>query len=161
MNTAPDTPPAKFEHSLQMTLDDVSTFLDTAFPTAARPALGQLVSVELDHVRMALQPDADMVRPGGIVSGPILMGLADVAAYAVILAHIGPVAMAVTNTLNITFLRACRVETITVDARLLKLGRRIATIDIRIWQQSEADLVAQATVGYVLPPVQPASEDFI
>lgn len=161
MNTSPGMLPDTFERTLQMSLDEVATFFETAFPTAARPAFGRLVSVDLDHVRMALDPGPDMLRPGGIVSGPILMGLADVAAYAVILAHIGPVAMAVTNNLNITFLRACRVETITVDARLLKLGRRIATIDIRIWQQSEADLVAQATVGYVLPQVQPVPDDII
>ncbi len=92
-----------------------------------------------------------MIRPGGIVSGPTLMGLVDVAAYAVVLAHIGPVAMAVTNSLNIAFLRACRLEPVMADARLLKLGRRLATVDVRIWQRVEDNLIAQATVGYTLP----------
>jgi uncharacterized protein (TIGR00369 family) len=79
------------------------------------------------------------------------MGLIDVAAYAVVLAHIGPVEMAVTNTLFVTFLRPCRVEPVFADARLLKLGRRLASIDVRLWQASEDRLVAQATVGYALP----------
>ncbi len=106
------------------------------------------------------KPGPRMVRPGGIVSGPTLMGLADVAAYAVVLAHIGPVAMAVTNTLNITFLRPCQTERVVADARLLKLGRRLATIDVRLWQRTEAGLVAQATVGYVLPASQNSPRPF-
>lgn len=134
-----------------MTVAELSDFLDSAFPVAARPAFGRIVDIWPDHVRMRLDPGADMVRPGGIVSGPTLMGLADVAAYAVILAHIGPVAMAVTNSLNINFLRACRLDPVIADARLLKLGRRLAVVDVRIWQASEAQPVAQATVGYALP----------
>ena len=79
------------------------------------------------------------------------MALADVAAYGVVLAHVGPVAMAVTNSLNINFLRACRFEPVTADARLLKLGRRLAAIDVRLWQADEDRPVAQATVSYALP----------
>jgi len=136
---------------LRLSLDELAAFLDDAFPAAARPNLGELVRLAPGHVRMALRPDASMIRPGGIVSGPTLMGLIDVAAYAVVLAHIGPVAMAVTNTLSVSFLRACRLEQVFADARLLKLGRRFASIDVRLWQSTEARLTAQATVGYALP----------
>jgi uncharacterized protein (TIGR00369 family) len=100
---------------------------------------------------MSLEPGPESLRPGGIVSGPTLMALADVAAYAAVLAHIGPVPMAVTSTLNISFLRPCRAAQVNADARLLRLGRRAATVDVRIWQGSEDELVAQATVGYALP----------
>lgn len=79
------------------------------------------------------------------------MGLVDVSAYAVIAAHNGPEAMAVTNSLSIAFLRGCAVKPIFADARLLKLGRRLATVDVRVWQDEEERLVAQATVGYALP----------
>ncbi|TCM20443.1 uncharacterized protein (TIGR00369 family) [Novosphingobium sp. PhB165] len=136
---------------LRFDLAGLALFLDAAFPAAARPAFGDLVSVEPGHVRMQLNPGSDMVRPGGIVSGPTLMGLVDVAAYAVVLAHVGPVAMAVTNTLNITFLRACHLAPIVADAPVLKLGRRLATLDVRLWQEAEHRPVAQATVGFVLP----------
>ena len=79
------------------------------------------------------------------------MGLADRAAYAVILAHIGPVAMAVTSNLNMSFLRGVRFETVHADAALLKLGRRLATVDVRIWQGEPENLAAQSTVTYALP----------
>jgi uncharacterized protein (TIGR00369 family) len=139
------------ERQLRLSKDELSKVLDHAFPAGARPLLGELVSVEIDHVRMRLEPAPVMLRPGGIVSGPAQVALLDVAAYAVILAHIGPVEMAVTSTMSVNFLRACKAETMVADARILKLGRRIATVDARIWQQTEERLVAQATLGYAIP----------
>lgn len=126
-------------------------FFNDAFPVAARPAFGEVVFVKLNHVQLTLQPLPEMARPGNIVSGPALMGLIDVAAYGVVLAHIGPVAMAVTHTINVSFLRACRWNTVVADARLIKLGKRLATVDVRLWQDSEEQLIAQSTVGYALP----------
>lgn len=138
---------------LQLRLDaeQVSRFLDDAFPAVTRPSLGEVEALALNHLRMRLEPDASMKRPGDIVSGPAIMALVDVAAYGVIAAHHGPEAMAVTNALSISFLRACRFEPIIADAHILKLGRRLATVDVRVWQRSEGRLVAQSTVGYALP----------
>lgn len=139
------------EMKLHFDKEGLSAFLDGAFPVAARPSLGEVAFVNLNHVQMTLEPRPEMIRPGDIVSGPALMGLIDVAAYAVILAHIGAVPMAVTHSLNVTFLRACRLETVVADARLLKLGRRLVTVDVRLWQGTEDRLIAQSTVGYALP----------
>jgi len=149
MSSAPDPIPSP--QRLRLSMDALTAFLHGAFPVEARPGLGELVSVAPGHARMRLQPAPAMLRPGGIVSGPTLMGLIDVAAYAVVLAHIGPVEMAVTNTLSVSFLRACRLDPVIADARLLKLGRRFAAVDVRLWQATEDRLVAQATVGYALP----------
>jgi uncharacterized protein (TIGR00369 family) len=149
MPSTADTNPSPDQ--LRLSSSELAAFLDGAFPAAARPNLGELVSVAPGHARMRLEPDASMIRPGGIVSGPTLMGLIDVAAYAVVLAHVGPVEMAVTNTLSVSFLRPCRLELVVADARLLKLGRRFASVDVRLWQTAEDRLVAQATVGYALP----------
>lgn len=137
--------------TLQLSLEDLALFLDAAFPADARKALGDLVSVQPGHVRMSLDPLPSMARPGGIVSGPSLMALVDVAAYAVIAAHHGPTAMAVTHALSISFIRSCLFEPVVADARLLKLGRRLANVDVRLWQGDEDRLIAQATVGYAMP----------
>ncbi|MET0364033.1 MAG: PaaI family thioesterase [Sphingobium sp.] len=134
-----------------MTLTDLSRFLDRAFPVEARAYLGDLVSIDPGRVRMRLDPKDEMLRPGAIVSGPVQMGLIDVAAYAVILAHVGPEPMAVTHNLNVSFLRQAGREEIVADAVLLRLGRRLASVDVRLWQGSEDRLIAQATVGYALP----------
>lgn len=146
MNAATSPP-----YRLAMDPAALTAFLENAFPPGARPNIGRLVTLDPGHARMVLEPDANMTRPGGIVSGPTQMGLVDVAAYAVILAHIGPVAMAVTNSLSISFLRGCRMIPLMADARLLKLGRRLATVDVRLWQEDEDRPVAQATVSYALP----------
>ncbi len=139
------------EYQLLLDKEALAAFLDGAFPAAARASFGEVAFVKPNHVQLTLQPLPEMARPGNIVSGPALMGLIDVAAYAVVLAHIGPVAMAVTHSMNVAFLRACRWSTVVADARLLKLGKRLATIDVRLWQESEQQLIAQSTVGYALP----------
>jgi uncharacterized protein (TIGR00369 family) len=139
------------ETKLRFDKEGLAAFLDDEFPVTARPALGEVAFVKLNHVQMTLQPRPEMARPGNIVSGPALMALIDVAAYAVVIAHIGPVAMAVTHTINVSFLRACRWSTVVADARLIKLGKRLATIDVRLWQDSEEQPIVQSTVGYALP----------
>jgi len=137
--------------TLRLTPEEVTGFLTAAFPASDPAKLGEVVSLTPGHLRIRLDPDASTLRPGNIVSGPTLMTLADLAAYAVIAAHHGPEQMAVTNALSITFLRPCNHRAVFADARLLKLGRRLASVDVRIWQDSEDRLIAQSTVGYALP----------
>lgn len=134
-----------------MNVEQLTAFFAEAFPGVAPDKLNTILSIEPGRARLALDPTGDMLRPGGIVSGPTQMGLADRAAYAVILAHIGPVAMTVTSNLNMSFLRAVPVRRIYADAILLKLGRRLATVDVRLWQDDEDRPVAQATVTYAIP----------
>ncbi len=135
-----------------MDAERLATFFAQAFP-AGPPGANHpdMFTVQPGRVRIALDPDAGSLRPGGIVSGPVQMGLADRAAYAVILAHIGPVAMAVTSNLNYSFLRAVANRRFYADAALLKLGRRLATVDVRVWQDDERTIAGQATVTYAIP----------
>lgn len=144
-------PPPSPSLQLRLSKAEVAAFLDAAFPVLARRQLGEVESLSLNHLRMRLDPDPAMIRPGNLVSGPTLMALVDVAAYAVIAAHNGSEAMAVTNALSISFLRGCQFETVMADATILKLGRRLATVDVRIWQRNADRIVAQSTVGYALP----------
>ena len=70
-----------------------------------------------------------------------------------ILAHIGPVALAVTTSLNINFLRLPKPEPMFCTCRLLKLGKRLAVVDATITQASvEGADVAHATATYSIPP---------
>lgn len=134
-----------------LSVDELAALIEGAFPGREGRLSGEVVAVGPGFARLQLDPVASMGRPGGIVSGPTQMAMADHAAYAVVLAHIGPALMAVTHTLTMNFLRACRMERIVADAHLLKLGRRLATIDVRLWQGSPGRVVAQSTVGYALP----------
>ena len=134
-----------------MSVAELEAFFRKAFPDVAEEHHARIDAIELGRVRLTLPKGALGLRPGGIVSGPTQMGLADRAAYAVILAHIGPVAMAVTSNLNFSFLRAVEAKAVHADAVLLKLGRRLATVDVRLWQDSEAVVLAQASVTYAIP----------
>ncbi len=96
--------------------------------------------------------DANL-RPGGTISGPTMMAMADHAMYAVILAHIGPVALAVTTNLNINFLRKPEPVDLIAEARLLKLGKRLAVGEVSIFSDGfEDDAVAHVTCTYSIPP---------
>ncbi len=133
-----------------MTVAELEAFFAQAFPMGD-PRRSTIESIEPGRVRIALEPTELDLRPGNLVSGPTQMGLADRAAYAVIIAHIGPVAMAVTSNLNFSFLRGVQHRTVHADARLLKLGRRLATVDVVLWQEDASNIVAQSTVTYAIP----------
>ena len=95
---------------------------------------------------------ADSLRPGGTIAGPILRGLADFALYAAVLSRIGAVPLAVTTSLTTNFLRRPRPVDVIAEARLLKLGRRLAYGEVTLFSAGEADAVAHVTGTYSIPP---------
>jgi uncharacterized protein (TIGR00369 family) len=92
------------------------------------------------------------LRPGGTISGPTMMALTDFAMYVAILASIGPVPLAVTTNLNINFLRKPSQRDLIAEAKLLKLGKRLAVGDVAIYSDGEDEIVAHATSTYSIPP---------
>ena len=93
-----------------------------------------------------------MLRPGGTISGPTMMAMTDFAMYVAILASIGPVPLAVTINLNINFLRKPAQRDLVAEARLMKLGKRLAVGEVLIWSDGEEEMVAHATSTYSIPP---------
>lgn len=94
----------------------------------------------------------DFLRPGGTISGPVMMAMADYAMYAAVLTRIGMVELAVTTNLNINFLRRPRPGDVLAEATLLKLGQRLAVGEIALHIDGEDDLVAHVTATYSIPP---------
>jgi uncharacterized protein (TIGR00369 family) len=92
------------------------------------------------------------LRPGNTVSGPTLMALADVTMYAALLGEIGLVPLAVTTNLNINFLRKPAPKDVVGEARLLKVGKRLAVGEIALFSEGEAEPVAHVTCTYSIPP---------
>ena len=92
------------------------------------------------------------LRPGGTIAGTSLMGLADMAMYVTLLGMIGPVALAVTTSLNINFLRKPGAKDVIGECRLLKLGRRLAVGEVTMYSEGDVAPVAHATVTYSIPP---------
>ena len=96
--------------------------------------------------------DDGMLRPGGTIIGPAMMGLADFAMYAALMGAIGQVELAVTTNLNINFLRKPAQRDLIGTARLMKLGQRLAVGDVWMTSEGESDPVAHATATYSVPP---------
>lgn len=94
----------------------------------------------------------DFLLPGGTISGPVMMTMADYAMYAAVLSRIGMVELAVTTNLNINFLRRPRPGDVLAEAKLLKLGQRLAVGEIALHVHNEEDLVAHVTATYSIPP---------
>ncbi len=127
--------------------------MDTDFPQIHTDGrVFTITEIGSGSVSMRLDPSERHLRPGGTVSGPALFTLADVTAYAAVLAHIGPVALAVTTNLSINFLRPPKPSPTTCTCRILKLGKRLAVIDASIFQENADELIAHATATYSIPP---------
>lgn len=132
-----------------MTAEQIEHFLDEVFPQR----MGRIESVDAMSATLRLSIGEQHLRPGPRVSGPTMMGFADVALYVAILAQIGPEAMAVTSDLNCHFLRAASGEhDIVAHAKLIKLGRRLAVGEVQIFSASDdTKPVAHITASYALP----------
>ena len=104
------------------------------------------------RVRLAYKPA--FVRPGGTVAGPLLMGLADFAMYVAVLSMIGRVDLAVTTNLTCNFLRRPKPRDVIGEARLLKLGKRLAVGEDSLFTEREEGEgpVAHVTSTYSIPP---------
>ena len=95
----------------------------------------------------------DFLRPGGTVTGPAMFGLADVALYGAVLSKIGRVELAVTTSMTINFLRRPAPADLIAEARLLKIGRRLAYGEVLIHSSGSDEPVAHATGTYSIPPI--------
>lgn len=130
-----------------MTQAELEQLMDQLFP--AWRALMTIVALGDEDIETCMPRRPDLMRPGGTISGPALMGLADTTAYFLTLAHVGPVPGAATANLDIHFLVRPGPSDVIAKGRLLRLGRRlcVCTVDLH----SGDDLVAHATVTYALP----------
>lgn len=97
------------------------------------------------------------LRPGGTVSGPTMMLLADATMYAVVLSAIGHVKLAVTTSLNINFLRRPGHDDLIAEGRAIKVGKRLAVLEVTIFTAGDHSPVAHATGTYSIPPERPAA----
>ena len=130
-------------------VEALQKIVDEAFPDWAVP---QVESLDGDTLVMFQPIETRNSRPGGTINGPTMMALADNAAWVVILAHIGPMLLAVTTSLHIDFLRLPELSDLMARARLIKLGRRLAVVDVELFSRGSNDLVAKAQVTYSIPP---------
>jgi acyl-coenzyme A thioesterase PaaI-like protein len=131
------------------TKGEIAGFLGSAFPDRGFvvEAVGNASATLSYPVR------SDDLRPGGTVSGPVLMAVADVALYVAILGEIGIVPLAVTTSLTINFLRKPSPDKRIVGVcKLLKVGKALAVGEVALYSEGTDAPVAHAVGTYSIPP---------
>ncbi len=132
-----------------LTRDELNAFLAAEFPQS--PCLVEAVGNRAATVRHRVGPGE--LRPGGTVSGPVLMTTADLALYAALLGEIGLVPLAVTTNLNINFMRKPSADSdIIGECRLMKVGRSLAVGEVWLYSEGMEEPVAHVTGTYAIPP---------
>ena len=146
-----------------LTLEQVNAFLSAHFPQIGPGRDFVVEDVGPMSARLRLVYSDEHLRPGGTISGPSMFALADVAIYVAILAQIGvgddPArahlssgSLAVTTNLNINFLRKPEPADLVCDARLMKLGKRLAVGEGWLHSAGAEEPVAHAVATYSIPP---------
>jgi acyl-coenzyme A thioesterase PaaI-like protein len=138
------------EHAVA-TKEQITQFLQQSFPQSKCSV--QDVGPMSACIRHSV--GADELRPGGTVSGPVLMATADVALYVAILGEIGIVPLTVTTSLNINFLRKPSADCdIIAHCKLIKLGKLLAIGEVALYSEGKSEMVAHVTGTYAIPPAK-------
>ena len=128
---------------------ELQAILTNSFPDLDTPRVEEVTD---DSVLVSYPVSNRHGRPGGTLSGPVMMSLADTSAWVAIMSQIGPVVLAVTTSLHIDFLRKPQLTDLMARTRMLKLGRRLAVVDVELFSRGETEPVAKAQVTYSIPP---------
>ena len=139
--------------SASLSLTDIDAFLRRDFPQIY--IHGEIFSVlEIGHgtCQMRMAYHESQLRPGGTISGPAMMALADVALYVALLGAIGEVPLAVTTNFSINFLKKPAPRALIAECRYLKIGKTLAVGESTLLSEGDEAPVAHVTATYAIPP---------
>ena len=130
------------------TKEEITTFLAVEFPQF------RCVVEEVGNggSTVSRQIGPEELRPGGTVSGTVLMGVADEALYVAIFGEIGIVPLAVTTNLSINFLRKPPSSKAVIGVcKLLKVGKSLAVGEVALYSDGMNQPVAHVVGTYSIP----------
>ena len=136
---------------MKATLQEIQQFLATEFPQSLAhcDVIDVLPKASVVHYRV----NEDQLRPGGTISGPTIMTIADFALYVAILGEIGLVGLAVTTNININFLRKPNgQQNLRAECRLMKVGKALIVGEVWVYSEGLVEPVAHVTGTYSVPP---------
>jgi uncharacterized protein (TIGR00369 family) len=132
--------------------DEIAKLLHEVFPQAFYDGCGLVIErVDYANIRVRRHFSEEYLRPGGTISGPTMMELADFAMYVAVFSAIGEQPLAVTTNLNINFLRKPAAADLLAEAKLLKVGKRLAVGEVTIYSEGLDEPVAHVTSTYSIP----------
>ena len=136
---------------MALSAQDVQALIREWIPMAEDIDL-KVEEIREGYARIRIPFQDKNLRPGGSISGPVMMAAGDTAMYAAILGSLGKVSMAVTSNLNINFLQRPKQVDPVAEGTILKLGKRMAFCEVGIRGADAEDLFAHVTGSYSLPP---------
>jgi uncharacterized protein (TIGR00369 family) len=137
----------------RLSAKEIEMMLEREFPQVFRPGSGLSIEhVEFGAARVRQTFNPGQIRPGGTISGPTMMALADFAMYVVVFSLAGNQPLAVTTNLNINFLRRPAQGDLLAEARALKSGKRLIVGEVTIRSAGGDEPVAHVTATYSVPP---------
>jgi len=140
--------PADSSLPARLSLADFHQLLQAQHPFA------QLLGIEITAIghgtaEAILPASEDHQRLGGIIAGPMLMGLADLTLYAAVVGATGQ-PEAVTASLTMNFLRKSPPGAVRAQARLFKTGR-LTTGEVTLYPEQGGAAVAHAVSTWSVP----------
>jgi len=139
----------KFEGPSKMSVEEANSFLSAAFNRPDHQA--KITVMKAGQAVQRLSVKEEHLRPGGYVSGPSQMAIADSAAYMAVMTLTGMEPMTVTSNLNINFLRPCIGDAVLADARVMKIGQALAVMEVDIRVEGAEKAASHAIVTYAIP----------
>jgi len=134
---------------MSATKEEISAFMALEFPQTKCV----VEAVNENGATLSHEIGINELRPGGTVSGPVMMAVADVAIYVAILGRIGIVPLTVTTSLTINFLRKPSASArIIAECTLMKVGRTLIVGEVSLYSEGSDDLVAHVVGTYSVPP---------
>lgn len=132
-----------------MTPEALTAIMHRGVPLAA--AWGVTVLEAADGVaRLRLPADPLLLRPGNTVSGPAIMGLADVAMWMALLTTTQGRDNSVTSTMNVNFLRPAGAGPLVATARVVKAGKRMIYGEVLIGAEEAEEPAVHVTTHWVV-----------
>ena len=133
---------------MALTAAEINAFVAESFPGSS----GECVEVGEGFAVARRFITADVIRPGGFVSGPTQFGLADVVLWHALFGAVGIEPMAMTSELSMRFLRPAAGEVLFARAELHQVGRRNVIGSVTLWMDDRADKIVSVAQGtYVRP----------
>ncbi len=135
-----------------MDLDTMLAVIRRGVPLAGEWGV-ELLEAADGRALLRLPADARLLRPGNTISGPALMGLADVAMWAALLSLTEGRDDSVTSTMTVNFLRPAGSGPVLAEARIVKRGKRMVFGEILLRAEgSEEPAVHVTTTWAVISP---------
>ncbi len=116
----------------------------------ARVPYAQLLGINFEDATrgtatLSLSARPELERFGGIMHGGALASLADTASAFAVLSTLEPEEQTVTVDLTLHYLRPATAGKLTARARVLRAGRRVATVSVEIFNESGVLVVTALT----------------